>query len=511
MRRREMLSAGAMIAPAAMIGTVARAQDAPPQDGSLLKSGGSFVNRRSGEKPGITDLLATHAATCPADAIDPAALLATRHRLLDTIGCAFGGTLHPRAAALADVLRDSGGKGEAVAVGYPFRLPAAQAALLNAVSARAYDFEVMTVVIDRASVPSHHSPTTVMTALALAEREGASGLELLAALTIGDDIAARMLVAAGLDFEQGWDGAPVFSAIAATAIAGRLLKLNPFQMRDAFGICVDQIAGTVQNIWDGATDFKLPQGLVGRAAILSAELAKRGWTGIGDALLAPYGFYAQYTAGCARPEILSADLGKRFHGESYFKPYPACMATHCGIEAGLALREPGRLSEADVLGARSITIEYPAGSLTGFVAKPFVIGRDAHADANFSYQFASVNALLRGSMWLDHYDEAAVRSPQIAALAAKSKLAPLPAGMRGSRVTVELADGRTESAHVPIASRHPMKQVSSEAEILAKFHRQTHAAGMTKARSDRLAAALLGLHGEKSVRPLVRLLGPAKA
>lgn len=504
MRRRELLGAGMAVASAAATSSGARAQTS---EGSLLKSGGRFVDRRSGERSGVTDLLATHAATVRADMIDPAAMLATRHRLLDTIGCAFGGTVHPRAAALVEVLRMSGGAEEATLIGYSGRLPAAQAALLNAVSARAYDFEVMTVVIDGMSVPSHHSPTTVMTALALAERERASGIELLAALTIGDDIAARMLAAAGLDFEQGWDGAPVFSAVAATAIAGRLLKLSPLQMRDAFGICVDQIAGTVQNIWDGATDFKLPQGLVGRAAILSAELAKRGWTGMGDALLAPYGFYAQYTAGCERPALLTADLGRRFHGESYFKPHPACMATHCGIEAALALRAPGRLSRGNVLAARSITIEYPASALTGFVAKPFVIGRDAHADANFSYQFASVNALLRGSVWFDHYDEAMVRSPEIAQLVSRSALAPLPTGMRGSRVTVELRDGRREWAHVPIASRHPLKQPSSESEILAKFHRQTRAAGMTPARSERLAETILALHREAYPRGMYRQLG----
>jgi len=506
MRRRDLLGAGIAIAPVAVMGA-----NAQTSEGSLLKPGKRFVNRRSGEQPGITDLLARHAASISAEAIDPAAMLATRHRLLDTIGCAFGGVRHPRAAALVDILRASGGAEEATLIGYSGRLPAAHAALLNAVSARAYDFEVMTVVIDGASVPSHHSPTTVMTALALAERERATGAELLAALTIGDDIAARMLVAAGLDFEQGWDGAPVFSAIAATAIAGRLLKLSPIQMRDAFGICVDQIAGTVQNIWDGATDFKLPQGLVGRAAILSAELAYRGWTGMGDALLAPYGFYAQYTAGCARPAILSADLGRRFHGESYFKPHPACMATHCGIEAALELRAPGRLSRQEVLAARSITIEYPASALTSFVAKPFVIGRDAHADANFSYQFASINALLRGSIWLDHYDDAMVRSPEIATLLARSTLAPLPAGMRGSRVTVELPDGRREAAHVPIAARHPQKQPSSEAEIVVKFHRQTDAVGMSATRSERLAATILDLHRAPGLHSLVRQLGPADA
>lgn len=163
--------------------------------------------------------------------------------------------------------------------------------MTNAVISRSYDFEVMTVVVGDQQVASHHSPTTCMTALAYAESARANGKDFLSALVVGDDIAARLLAASGLDFYQGWDGAPIYSALAATAIAARFLAMTPLQTRDAFGITIDQIAGTVQNIWDGATNWKLQQGLVARNAVLSANLAKGGWTGLIDPLLAPYGFF----------------------------------------------------------------------------------------------------------------------------------------------------------------------------------------------------------------------------
>jgi hypothetical protein len=67
-----------------------------------------------------------------------------------------------------------------------------------------------------------------------------------------------------------------------------------------------------------------------------------------DALLAPYGFFAQYTPGCAFPELLTTDLGKAFFAEEYFKPYPFCAANHQSIECALSLRRAYGLQARDI-------------------------------------------------------------------------------------------------------------------------------------------------------------------
>jgi 2-methylcitrate dehydratase len=347
--------------------------------------------------------------------------------------------------------------------------------MLNGVISRSYDFEVMTAVVGQKQVPSHHSPTTCMTALALCERAKLSGKDFLTALVIGDDIAARMLAASGLDFGQGWDGAPIYSSVAAAAIASRLLGLSAEQTQDAFGLVVQTIAGTVQNIWDGSTDWKLPQGLAARNGIFAAQLAKRGWVGMGDALHAPYGFYAQYTAGCVEPDLLTSNLGKAFYAEEYFKPYPACAATHSTIECAIALRANNKFSAGEV---KSVVVRLPPPSLKGFVNKPFEARRHPQCDANFSTQFMVANVLLRGSVKQEHYADELIRSPEMTALIASTSVAALPAGRDGVEIELTTRAGRKlVQTHSGVVSRNPGVRPSSEEEIVQKFRQQVAFSG----------------------------------
>ena len=452
-----------------------------------------------------TEALARHAVGVRYADLDAGTLRKAKHRVLDLIGCAIGGAHAPGNAALVSVTSDLGGKPEASVVGYPVKASAADAALLNGVISRSYDFEVMTVVVGNKLVPSHHSPTTCMTALALSERAHLPGKDFLAALVIGDDIAARLLAASGLDFGQGWDGAPVYSSIAAAAIASRLLGSSAQQTQDAFGLVVQTIAGTVQNIWDGSTDWKLPQGLAGRNGIFAAELARRGWIGMGDALHAPYGFYAQYTAGCVEPGLLTRELGKTFYAEEYFKPYPACAATHSSIECALALRGTHGISAADV---KAVVVRLPAAWLKGFVNKPFEARRHPQCDANFSTQFMVANVLLRGSVRQEHYAEALIRSPEMTALIEKISLAALPAGREGVEIELTTTDARRlVQTHSGRVSRSPAVQPSSREEIVQKFRQQVAFSGfVSTSTAEEIIRRVDGLEQEPDMAAFMQLL-----
>ena len=156
---------------------------------------------------------------------------------------------------------------------------------MNCVMARSFDYEPVGIVYEGEFLASHISGTTVMTAITLGEMMNINGKELVSSLLVGDDIASRMLIASGFHLNRGWCNTGTINAVGATAIAGRLLGLNEQQIRNALGIVLSQLAGSVQNVWDGCTIFKLPQGLSARNAIFSAQLAKAGWTGPEDMLL----------------------------------------------------------------------------------------------------------------------------------------------------------------------------------------------------------------------------------
>jgi 2-methylcitrate dehydratase len=468
-------------------------------------SSGARADHRSRVPAAQTEALARHAVQAAFKDLDARTLDAVKLRALDLIGCVLAGARAGGNRALAEIVTATGSKPDASLVGWRGKGSVADVAMVNAIFARSYDFEVMTAVIGDKAVASHHSPTTCMTALALAERSRSSGRDFLIALAVGDDIAARLLVASGLDFGQGWDGSPVYSALAAVAIAARFRGLTPRQTQDAMGIAVDQIGGTIQNIWDGATDFKLPQGAVARNAILSVELAARGWTGMEDVLHAPFGFFAQYTAGCAHPEVITDELGRVFHAEAYFKPYPACMAAHPSIDCAFELRRRHALDPAAI---DHVAVRLPRRLLNNFCAKPFEARRFPQADANFSFQFLVANALLHGSILQEHYEESVIRSPQVQGMVRRVALGELESGAEGVAIEVRLRDGNSlRQMHGPLAARHPFARPATRDDIVAKFRRQVAFAGYVSTQTaDEIIRRVDRLEQEADMSQFVALL-----
>jgi 2-methylcitrate dehydratase PrpD len=202
---------------------------------------------------------------------DRATLEATKYRIIDTLGCLIGGSADTGNPELVGLLRREGGREEATILVHGGKIPAAGAALANSVMARSFDFEPVSPLVDGFSCPGHVSGTTVPTAVSMAEAANADGREMIATLLVGDDVASRMLAASGFGFTLGWDGTGTVNAFGAAAIAGRLLGLNKLQMRNAFGIALNQIGSTFQIIWDSTVAFKLPQGLSARVS------SRRSW------------------------------------------------------------------------------------------------------------------------------------------------------------------------------------------------------------------------------------------
>ena len=457
--------------------------------------------------PGASDRIANYASSLCFGDLDAATVTAAKQRILDVLGCALGGTRATGCEALVDLAREQGGARQAGIVGHgDLRVPVGMAAMVNSILARSYDYEVMGVLIEGRLIPSHHAATTVMTALALCEAHGLSGQDLLTAVVIGDDVSARVLAASGLDFSQGWDGSATYAAIGAAVTAGHLLRLDPLQMRHAIGITVSQIGGTVQSLWDGATDFKLGQGAAARNAVLAAQLAQRGWTGMEDPLLGPNAFFAQYTAGCSDSGILERGLGKSFWAEAYFKPYPACMATHVCIEAAMAAR--AQLGGGDVTAdIDRVTVRLPKPSLGNFCAKPFEPRECAHVDAIFSYQHMVAGVLLRGGIAQPHYSEDAIRDARLGALAQAIQLEPFPPGRTGAEVEIVLRDGRSALGVVNAPGRSPLVQIASAAEIEDKYRRQVEFSGLLNAaQGQELHAQVEQLDTLASVARIAKLL-----
>ncbi|MGZ5233526.1 MAG: MmgE/PrpD family protein, partial [Burkholderiales bacterium] len=89
---------------------------------------------------------------------------------------------------------------------------------------------------------THLQPVIVSPSLAIAERDGASGRDLLVALVSGFETAVR--IAAGVDYpafrKRGWHGPGTIGPFGAAAAVGRLLDFDADEMATAFGLAGSQ-------------------------------------------------------------------------------------------------------------------------------------------------------------------------------------------------------------------------------------------------------------------------------
>ena len=388
-----------------------------------------------------------------------------KNRIIDTVGCLIAGANAPGNLELIDLVKDWGGKDEATILIDGSKAPAQNVAMVNSIMARSFDSEPNGALVDGVLIPSHISGTTVMTAITMGEMMAVNGKELITAMLSGEDLASRILAATSS--QKRVDSIGTVNVFGAAAIAGRLLGLDRFQMRNALGIGLDHLSGSYQNVWDGTFAFKLSQGLSARNGIFSAQLAKRGWTATKDPLLGKFAYYYLYNDCLPNVEILTKDLGKKYYTESHFKPYVSCRYNHGPIECILSLVEKYQIKAEDV---KEIIVYVSRRGLEATVGRPFCIGDFPYANALFSYQYTVANALLRKGVRPEHFSEGSIRDPEINTFISRIKLAELPkAELLASKLDVIMNDGRKFSESVDVPKGDQDRNPMSKDEIISKF------------------------------------------
>jgi 2-methylcitrate dehydratase PrpD len=410
----------------------------------------------------ITNILDTKFENIPQATIDHA-----KNRILDSLGCLICGANDTGNPELLDMVREWGGKPEGRILVHGDKVPVGTASMVNCIMCRSFDFEPVSPVVDGKQIPGHISGTTTMTALTVGDMQNVNGKELLASLLVGDDMATRILLAGkGSGTRKGYDHIGQVNSFGATAIAGRLMGLDFSQMRNAFGLVLDRLGGVQRMITDTATGFKLSQGTSARDAIFCVQLARAGWTGVKDALLAEDGYYSMFTDGIRDPNILTKDLGEKYYSDGTFKPYPNCRINHATIDSTLAIIRNPDITSDDI---EKVIIYASPGALRDVLGKPFVVGDFPHACAGFSLQYNVASVLLRGSSLPEHFTEEAIRDPVISDFIKKITMAELTQGnMESGRVKVIMKDGSEYDEFTEIAKGDPRNPMSKE-ELIDKY------------------------------------------
>ena len=257
----------------------------------------------------VTQTLAKFAATLRYDDLPDRAREHCKNLLLDALACAVAGRLGEetgQVAAFAAALAQ--GREASVLGGGSLSL--AGATLFNA-----YLVTAVTMCDVYRPTLTHITPEVVPPALAIAERDGRTGRELLTALAAGCEVTTR--IGLGLDYPKfrarGWHGPGILGPFGAAAAVGRLLSFDADTMARAFGLAGSQAAGTFA-AW-GTPTVKFHQCRGALSGLMAALLAQQQFVATREFLTAKDGgLYNAYVDG-GLPDAATAGLGQRWELE----------------------------------------------------------------------------------------------------------------------------------------------------------------------------------------------------
>jgi 2-methylcitrate dehydratase PrpD len=339
----------------------------------------------------------------------------TKKHILDILGVALGGSSKPGVKELAELVTEWGGKEESTVLCYGHKVPAPNAAQVNATMGHALDYD------DTGDGPTHPSVVIVPTCLAMAERKGKmSGKEFITAVALGMDMMCRLGQAFRLGVKTapvgghpgaGWHLTPLYGFLAAAGVAGRIIGLDEEKLVNALGIAYHQCSGNGQCVNEGALTKRMGPGFAARGGIVAALMAEKGITGAKECLEGELGLFNLYHKGEYDPKPLTKDLGKYFAGLSVtMKPYPCCKGTHSYVDVALALVNKHHIKAK---GVQEITIFTQDDSNVLLHPLEKRSRPENPVDSQFSIPWAVAVVFARGRAGIVDFTEEAIKSPDI--------------------------------------------------------------------------------------------------
>jgi 2-methylcitrate dehydratase PrpD len=424
-----------------------------------------------------------------------------KYRLIDSMGVIAVSVNGAGNQMAYQLITDIGGRNDATILRHGRKCPAHNAAFLNSLIMRSWDFEVVEAQAnDGKSTPAHISGTSVPVALAMAEWKEANGEKMLTAMLLGEDLAAR-LAGSGLcnPFTSPWDNTGTVNGLGAALIAGYIMDLDQAKLTNALGLAMNQLSGSGGNIFDKAMAYKLPIALAARNGIFSAQLGALGFTALADPITGRAGYYDTFCESFNIDSFLH-ELGQVHLAEVVIKPYAACRATHPSIDAALAIREKHN-PDPDRIAA--VHVQVPPLLIGSFVDGDYTPGATPQIAALFNLKYNVAAALLFGSIHPENNASEKTSDPALSRLLSRITIAG-DEGRKGASVTVETAEGERFTEVVTTALGDWFQNPLTQDQIIEKYYKNVAFAGGVSPRSaDKAIQFIMDLERQERLSPLI--------
>ena len=420
-----------------------------------------------------------------------------RTLIIDFFAAAYAGYKQNRVfnEKVERVVYPQGGEEESNVLFQEKRYPARLAAFMNSLYGHGAELD------DGNKKAAGHAGVHLIPAVfALADKLGCSDEDVLVALAVGYEAYIRISSAAqpGL-VARGFHSTGMAGTLACAAACARLYHLDAQRIEDAMALATTMTGGLL-SYGDSRPAIKpLNPGKAAENGVFAAMLANEGVQGPVESLEGQNGWFHAVTDD-VHEEFLKGGDHLLLH-DCYFKLYPSCRHTHCGIDAAVALH--GRV-KAEEIKEVNVYIYPNAIKLAGIK-----IPKDQD-ETKFSIQYTLACALLNGFYGIGDMNLARLTEDILALiekinLIADETMEDRSKGIRGTRVEIVMKDGSHEEETVLVPKGDPEKPLTRK-DIIDKLRNCAEGQASEKTIA-RLVHSIESIEGKEPFENPIKMIG----
>ena len=385
---------------------------------------------------GATETIARWIVNTTYEDIPPDAIRVANESCFDLLGVILAGSVEPVGRIVQQYVADQGGVPEATVLASGLRSTQANAALANGAMGHALDY-------DDFGGFGHPTVAIFPALLALGERSGATGRDLLEAYIIGCEVGMALQHATKYNqMQRGFHATAVIGRLASAAACAKLLRLDEHQTTMALGIAGSMAGGLIHNF--GTMTKPLHAGMTCRDGVMAAQLAQRGLTAGDQVMEHPFGFAATVLGeGIYYLGRMAEELGKPFRIQDalIIKKYPCCGGNHAMLDSLFGLMRQHGFTYEDVASAE---VDQSYFSVVMLYQEP-----DDSLKGKFSAKYNVAAALVDSQIAIDTFRDEKIAGSAIQETMRKVRTRVLAKAEQGSTdfhrglpVRIALKDGR---------------------------------------------------------------------
>jgi 2-methylcitrate dehydratase PrpD len=407
-------------------------------------------------------------ADIPAEALELG-----KKSILDGLGLALSGSKAETWGLIQEYLKTfvSPPSGGAAVLGSAVRLPARFAAFANGVAIHVDDFDDTQLASAKDRVYGllvHPTVCVLPAALATAEVEGRSGMDLLISYQAGVEVECKIAEAISpRHYEDGFHSTGTCGVFGGTAACAKLKGLDVVRTSRAFGVAASHAAGLRENFGTMMKPFQA--GHATESGVVAADFAAIGWTAAEQILEAQRGFFHAY-GGTYDPAAIVDRLGNPWTFQNpgiSIKPFPSGSLTHPGMT------ELQRLIQANAIRAADVE-RVEVGANRNMESTLLHHHPKTGLQAKFSMEFCMAILLLDGKADQTKFTDAVANRADVQEMVERVRFYVDPEAEKTGYdkmttiLKITMKDGRTISGRADFGKGSPINPMSYD-EVADKF------------------------------------------